>query len=96
MVAQVADVKATLGSVHQMLKAGNMFHFETGNCFIQNMQTGAKTAVEEKNGTFEVGVWVRSAVKAAPTVSSNKIKTNNRFQALQEENDESPGFPRQG
>ena len=95
MVAQVADVKATLGSVHQMLKAGNTVHFERGNCFIQNKLTGAKTKIEEKHGTFEVGVWVRSPVKAQP-VNSNKVKINNRFQALQEEDEGNMDFPRQG
>ena len=43
MTAQVADVKTTLGSVHQMLKAGNIVHFETGNCFVQHTCTGKKT-----------------------------------------------------
>ena len=58
MTAQVADVKTTLGSVNQMLKAGNLVHFETGNCYIENMRTGRKTKIEEKGGTFEVGIWV--------------------------------------
>ena len=58
MTAQVADVKATLGSVNQMLKAGNKVHFETGNCYIQHIRTGKKTRIEEKNGAFEVGIWV--------------------------------------
>ena len=34
MTAQVADVKTTLGSVNQMLRAGNIVHFETGNCYV--------------------------------------------------------------
>ena len=96
MVAQVADVKATLGSVHQMLKAGNVVHFEPGNCFIRNVQTGARTTIEEKNGMFEVGVWVRSAARAAPPASTDKIKINNRFQVLQEESEQDTGFPWQG
>ena len=58
MTAQVADVKATLGSVNQMLKAGNKVHFETGNCYVEHVRTGKKTKIEEKNGTFEVGIWV--------------------------------------
>ena len=58
MTAQVADVKTTLGSVNQMLKAGNRVHFETGNCYIEHVRTGVKTRIQEKNGTFEVGIWV--------------------------------------
>merc|ERR1711888_188641 len=58
MTAQVADVKTTLGSVNQMLKAGNRVHFETGNCYVEHMSTGVRTEIQEKNGTFEVGIWV--------------------------------------
>ena len=58
MTAQVADVKTTLGSVNQMLKAGSRVHFEAGNCYIENMRTGVRTEIQEKNGTFEVGIWV--------------------------------------
>ena len=58
ITAQVANAKSTLGSVHQMLKAGNRVHFETGNCFIEQISTGMRTKIVERNGTFEVGVWV--------------------------------------
>ena len=37
MTAQVADVKMTLGSVNQMLEAGNRVHFETGNCYVEDL-----------------------------------------------------------
>ena len=58
MTAQVADVKTTLGSVNQMLRAGNRVHFETGNCYIQDVRTGRKTRIEDTGGKFEVGIWV--------------------------------------
>ena len=58
MTAQVADVKTTLGSVNQMLKAGNRVHFETGNCYVEHVRTRVRTEIQEKNGTFEVGIWV--------------------------------------
>ena len=61
MTAQVAEVKTTLGSVNQMLRAGNIVHFETGNCYIKDTRTGRRTKVEEKGGTFEVGIWVPAA-----------------------------------
>ena len=66
MTAQVADVKTTLGSVNQMLKAGNVVHFETGNCYIEDTRTGRKTKMEEKGGTFEVGIWVPKATNRGP------------------------------
>ena len=58
MTAQVADVKTTLGSVYKMLKSGNRVHFEPGNCYIEDMNTGRKTKIVEKGSTFEIGVWV--------------------------------------
>ena len=61
MTAQVADVKTTLGSVNQMLKAGNIVHFETGNCYVEDARTGRRTRADEKGGTFEVGIWVPTA-----------------------------------
>ena len=95
MIAQVADVKATLGSVHQMLRAGNMVHFEPDNCYIQHTKTGARTMIEEKSGTFEVGVWVKNP-RSPVQRSGNAVVTANRFQALQEEEEADPSFTRQG
>ena len=63
MTAQVADVKTTLGSVYQMLRAGNRVHFEQGNCYIEHICTGKRTKIDEKGGTFEVGVWVPKSTK---------------------------------
>ena len=50
MTAQVADVKTTLGSVSQMLKAGNRVHFETGNCYVEDTRTGKRTKIEGQGG----------------------------------------------
>ena len=58
MTAQIADVSNTLGSVHQMIKAGNRVHFESGLCYIEHVRTGKRTPIIEKNGAFEVGIWV--------------------------------------
>ena len=69
LTAQIADVKNTLGSVHQMVRAGNCVHFESGNCYIQHMQTGQRTPIEERNGTFEVGIWVPKADKSSNVCS---------------------------
>ena len=61
MVAQVADVKSTLVSVHRLLEAGNRVHFEPGNCYVEHIKTRVKTKVVERNGAFEVGFWVPRA-----------------------------------
>ena len=85
--AQVADVKTTLGSVFQMLKAGNKVHFEKDNCYIENDRTGVRTPIEEVAGTFEVGVWVPKAPERRVKWSS-PISTTNSFAVLQEDSDE--------
>ena len=54
--AQVAEVKTMLGSVNQIMNAGNIVHFEKGNCYVKSIRTGRKTHIAEKNGTFEVGI----------------------------------------
>ena len=77
LTAQVADVRSTLGSVHQMLRAGNSVHFETGNCYIEHLSTGRKTKIEEKQGTFEVGVWVpQSRVNASASIEQSRVNAN--------------------
>ena len=46
-----------------MIRAGNRVHFESGLCYIEHIKTGKRTPILEKNGTFEVGIWVPRAVK---------------------------------
>ena len=58
-VGQVADVRTPLCSVFQMMEDGNQIHFEKGNCYIRHAATGRITEIVEKNGAFEVGVWVQ-------------------------------------
>ena len=58
MTAQVADVKTTLGSVNQMLKAGSRIHFETESYYAEDTCTGKKVKNDEKGGAFEVEIWV--------------------------------------
>ena len=72
MTAQVADVSTTLGSVNQMLRAGNRVHFEAGNSYIENVRTGHRTKIEEKRGTFEVGIWVPKSRKDCNSIQSVK------------------------
>ena len=61
MVAQVADVKSTLVSVHRLLEAGNRVHFEAGNCYVEHVRSNVRTEIVERNGAFEVGFWVPRA-----------------------------------
>ena len=73
MIAQVADVKSTLISVRRMLEAGNRVLFEPGNCYIENITTGARTNIIEKNGAFEIGFWVPRAHGAQSNPNPNHV-----------------------
>ena len=70
MVAQVADVKSTLVSVHRLLEAGNRVYFEQGNCYVEHVATRRRTNIIERNGAFEVGFWV-------PRAPANQVKEGN-------------------
>ena len=61
MVAQVADVKSTLVSVHRLLEAGNRVHFEPGNCYVEHIKSKVRSDIVERGGAFEVGFWVLRA-----------------------------------
>ena len=92
MTAQVADVKTTLGSVNQMLKAGNRVHFETGNCYVESIRTGRRTKIEEEGGTFEVGIWVPKPSSHQQCDQVRRVKGNPKakFQRQDEELRDSP------
>ena len=72
MTAQVADVKNTLMSVYQVLRAGNSVHFEIGNCYIKNQRTGNRIPIVEKQGSFEIGLWVPKSKKRVEQVIDTK------------------------
>ena len=94
----MADVKTTLGSVYQMLKAGNKVHFEKDICYIENDHTGMRTPIQEVAGTFEIGVWVPKLPEKR-VKWSHPISTSNSFAVLEEDSDgddeKMSGFARQ-
>ena len=53
-------------------------HFETGNCYVEDVRTGRKTKVEEKGGTFEIGIWIPAAASvnqcSAASVNQGVVK----------------------
>ena len=73
MLAQVADVKNTLMSVYQVLRAGNSVHFEVSNCYIKNQRTGNRIPIVEKQGSFEIGLWVPKSEKRVEQVLETKV-----------------------
>ena len=82
-MAQVTDVQTALGSVNQMLKAGNLVHFEPGNCYVRHLMSGKTTPFQEKTGAYEIGVWVRKGNKGTTTKDkgTNKKVTFQRKEA---------------
>ena len=79
MIAQVADVKSTLVSVHRLLEAGNRVHFEQGNCYVEHVTTKRRTDIIERNGAFEVGFWVPQALTNPPKEGSVKTRPGQTF-----------------
>ena len=82
MVAQVADVKSTLVSVHRLLEAGNRVHFEPGNCYVEHITTRVKTKIIDKGWAFEVGFWVPRTEKAEPENENRTRKCNPENQSF--------------
>ena len=83
-----------MGSVNQMLKAGKSVHFESGNCYVEHATSGVRTPIE-KNGTYEVGIWVRRPdVASMKRPSAQSLSVSNRFDALacDDHNDQVTGF----
>ena len=88
VAAQIADVKNNLGSVYRMCQAGNRVMFDEDGSYIENKKTGKKIKVKMENGAFEFDLWVSKAQK----VPAKKVKVENRFKALEQEDvdDEMP------
>ena len=73
-----------------MLEAGNRVLFEPGNCYIENITTGARTNIIEKNGAFEIGFWVPRAQGAQNNPNHNCVANKGTFGGTT-----NPGFTRQ-
>ena len=81
MIAQVAGVRTPLGSVRSMLAAGNQVIFDPtpGKNMIKDIKTGKEIPIKERNGSYEVDLWVEANKKV-----KSKFEHDNRFQALAE------------
>ena len=93
LIAQVADVRTPLGSVRSMLAAGNQVIFDPnpGKSMIRNIKTGKEIPIKERNGSYEVDLWVEADKK-----SRSRFEHENRFQELAEtEEDMTMDFIRQ-
>ena len=81
---QVADVRCPLGSVRQMVQAGNAVVFEKGKCRIINRETGNVIPVRESRSGFELDMWVKAGNRGQIAQTS----VSNSFKELEEEEEE--------
>ena len=85
LVAQVADVRTPLGSVRSMLASGNQVIFDPnpGKSMIKNIKTGKEIPIVERNGSYEVDLWVEADKR-----NRSRFEHDNRFQVLAETEEE--------
>ena len=85
LLLQVTDVNKALCSVRQMCEANNRVVFEKGGSYIQNRDTGVKTAIYETDGVYKMKLNIKTmGVESEGKGKSlnTQIPTRNRFQPL--------------
>lgn len=83
LLLQVTDVNKALCSVRQMCEVNNRVVFEKGCRYIQNKDTGAKTAIYEQDGVYRMKLNIKAADRTAKERQrKNQVPTHNRFQPL--------------
>ena len=96
----MADVNKVLGSVREMVRAGNKVVFDqdmSGKCcsYLEHKSTGKRTAIHENNGNFEFTIKVPKG-----EVSVGKVDKERRSKEEDEASagivTQDRGFPRQG
>ena len=89
LTLQVAEVSKPLAAVRKMCAAGNRVTFdedpgdERYGGYIENKKTGSRTQIHKQGGTYGLTLWV-----LVPTVGQVLADTNNRFEALKENEEE--------
>lgn len=85
LLLQVTDVNKALCSVRQMCGANNRVVFEKGCSYIQNKETGAKTAIYEKYCGYNMKLNIKAADQNVHERQLNsQVPTHNRCQPLSE------------
>ena len=64
--AQVAAVKSPLGSVMHMIKSGIRLVFDNNGSYMQNKSTGQILEIHERDGGFEMDLWVEGSQLKPP------------------------------
>ena len=56
---QIADVNKVLASVSRICEAGHdRVVFQKGDSYIENLKTGRRTQMRERNGVYEIEAWI--------------------------------------
>ena len=68
---QVADVNKVLASVSRICESGEeRVVFQRGNNYIENMRTGRRTNMQERNGVYAIEAWIDKQSVARQGASS--------------------------
>ena len=59
MTAQVCEVNKPLLSVRRVIEAGNRVVFESDGGYIEDVASGERMYMREKDGMFLLKLWVR-------------------------------------
>ena len=62
MTAQLTEVDQALMSVRKMVQTGNKVVFADEGSYIENIRTGKKVWMKEKNGMYTLSLWVKAAL----------------------------------
>ena len=89
LTLQVAEVSKPLAAVRKMCAAGNRVTFdddpndELYGGYIENKQTGSRTQIHKRGGTYGLTLWV-----LVPKVAQVLAETNNMFEEHKEQEEE--------
>ena len=86
---QVAPVHKTLLSVSRMVEIGHRVVFDKDWSYIEDVETGERTTLIERNGLYILRAWVRPRKKSNPEAPMSPDKHS-------EKSGNEPGFHRQG
>ena len=65
MMYQVADINNVLASVSRICEGGTeRVVFEKGNNYIENLQTGRRTRMVERDGVYVIEAWIDKSATA--------------------------------
>ena len=86
---EVAPVHKTLLSVSRMVENSHRVVFDNDWSYIEDVETGERTTLIERNGLYVLRAWVRARKKSSPEAPKSPDKPS-------EKPVDEPGFHRQG